>query len=384
MPTMNDPTFFKLPGNLLICLMAEEDDILRETISVSLHNALQAYEVRLAQELPSVTYRDSSFYLADILPILLAASCSYNSIVRLLVIRCLSGMVRFFDPLISYHILTLFVEDNSLEVHKASLEAISKLEQSAVISNFPFFDVMKDTLNCIPTEKLGIRHSCLNFGPYSSYSEPSHYPAMCTDTSKWNALYGSRSLEEGLLDTPKRCAGCNATITKYQGCCHLKSLKCNINTCSLCRKSIAPYSTHVCGNYERHQAEEFRIFCLHMYQVYSSAKKFARDQLHGVHNGSNVQLHPYLILRVNNPLIEQSIYALLACRKFLKHLSVCMYFNHEGINGQNCETGEHPANRIRALCSILQVFTERLGKLTELEDEEETMSYGISGIPLFL
>lgn len=61
-------------------------------------------------------------------------------------IRCLSGMVRFFDPLISYHILTLFVEDNSLEVHKASLEAISKLEQSAVISNFPFFDVMKDTL----------------------------------------------------------------------------------------------------------------------------------------------------------------------------------------------------------------------------------------------
>jgi hypothetical protein len=42
-----------------------------------------------------------------------------------------------------------------------------------------------------------------------------------------------------------------------------------------------------------------------MYQVYSSAKKFARDQLHGVHNGSNVQLHPYLILRVNNPLIEQ-------------------------------------------------------------------------------
>jgi len=146
MPTMNDPTFFKLPGNLLICLMAEEDDILRETISVSLHNALQAYEVRLAQELPSVTYRDSSFYLADILPILLAASCSYNSIVRLLVIRCLSGMVRFFDPLISYHILTLFVEDNSLEVHKASLEAISKLEhwrrgcltlQSAVLAVTP-------------------------------------------------------------------------------------------------------------------------------------------------------------------------------------------------------------------------------------------------------
>jgi hypothetical protein len=32
----------------------------------------------------------------------------------------------------------------------------------------------------------------------------------------------------------------------------------------------------------------------------------------------------------------------------------------------------------------LQVFTERLGKLTELENEEETMSYGISGIPLFL
>jgi hypothetical protein len=87
---------------------------------------------------------------------------------------------------------------------------------------------------------------------------------------------------------------------------------------------------------------------------------------------------------VKNPLIEQSIYALIACRKFLKHLSVRFYFNYEDINGQNCDTGEHPTDRIRALCTILQVFTERLGKLTELENEEETMSYGISGIPLFL
>jgi hypothetical protein len=41
-----------------------------------------------------------------------------------------------------------------------------------------------------------------------------------------------------------------------------------------------------------------------------------------------------------------------------------MYFNHDDVNCQDCETGE-------------------LGKLTELKNEEETMSYGISITPLF-
>jgi hypothetical protein len=124
---------------------------------------------------------------------------------------------------------------------------------------------------------------------------------------------------------------------------------------------------------------------LQMYQVYSSSEMFACDQLHQLHNVSNAPPTPHLILRVKNPIIEQSLYALIACRRFIKHLSVRLYFIHLDRNDQNYETGgRRPMNQIRALHSILQAYVERLGKLTEWENEEETMSYGICGISLFL
>jgi hypothetical protein len=425
-PEPSDLNFFKIPGNLLICLMAEEDEILKEAIVVSLNSVLHAYEARLAQESSSKLCHESNLYLSNMLPIILAASCSYNSFVRLLAVRCVSGMLRFFDQSVSCQILNFLAEDSSLEVSNAVVDGISKLGVLATSPYFPFVasskgDGTSHTLSC--TSHLGTNNStedersklteciqglsssrdcpalscsikmrakashekiercifCQNVGLCSTCGKSSHYPAWCTDISKWNGVYKDCSSEA------RRCAACNATITKTRGCCHVKCTKCNLEACFICHKNISPYSVHVCNVYD-HSRDELRTLYMQMYAANDGAEKFAHDQLKQLHDASGSQLPTPLFFKINNPTqIEQSIYALIACRKFLKYLSVRMYFVHEDGMDQNLSVDdEEPLCQFRKLHSALQVFGERLNRLTEMDNEEETISYGISGIPLYL
>jgi len=91
-PALDDPTFFEIPGNLLICLMAEDDDTLKEIIAASLHSVLHVYEAHLESDLACQTNYKYSLRVADLFPITLSASCSYNSLIRLSTVKSGDGV----------------------------------------------------------------------------------------------------------------------------------------------------------------------------------------------------------------------------------------------------------------------------------------------------
>jgi len=127
-PALDDPTFFEIPGNLLICLMVEDDDTLKEIIAASLHSVLHVYEAHLESDLACQTNYKYSLRVADLFPIILSASCSYNSLIRLSAVKCVSGMIRFFDQHVSAHIFAFLLYDVCSEVATASAVGISQLK----------------------------------------------------------------------------------------------------------------------------------------------------------------------------------------------------------------------------------------------------------------
>jgi len=126
-PETKEMNFFKIPQNLLQCMMAEDDETLKEVIAISLHNVLQSYE-RDFETQSSQAGADLSLRLASFFPILLSASCSYNALVRLSVVKCATGILKFLDQPAAHHFLSFLLKDVDSEVAKASACGLAQLK----------------------------------------------------------------------------------------------------------------------------------------------------------------------------------------------------------------------------------------------------------------
>jgi len=422
-PAPDDPTFYEIPGNLLICLMAEDDNILKEVIAASLHSVLHVYEAHLESDLACQMNYNYSLRVADFFPIVLSASCSYNPLIRLSAVKCVSRMIRFFDQNVSAHIFNFLLDDVCSEVATASAIGISQLKvtplarlghQNNDISEYLSsskddvktqlvsqpFDVNKGKCDyCFQFTSIGhdikcyadpSRQSSLRFFRKLDFPRKVQADSFQKRIAEVIKMYDDWSASTDAICVTKPCPNCNGTVKKKHGFNHVKCMTCGIGFCWICCKRINSFCTtsHTCSKFDPNNEKSW-IFFLQRYKAQDLSESFALNQLDELHDAdSDMRLGENFVTSM-----RQSVHALIHGRQFLKELNIRMYLMHDEASriapwsisegSEQASDNNYEISRLETLESVLQVYTEKLNQLTEIKDEEEIMHYGQMGIPIF-
>jgi ariadne-1 len=204
--------------------------------------------------------------------------------------------------------------------------------------------------------------------------ERPHDPATCDDFLAWKRLKESSRL--WLKNHSKPCPGCQVPIEKNGGCNHVNCSSCHADFCWLCLGLLNEHlESHICNRYNpidsaEDDFERHALFTATRFEAHDNAEDFAFEQLK--------KFQPLKLLEAlwfleeeDLETLKRGLDTLVRARCFLKH----SYIASLGLRNDQEALKKHDKQH-----SCLEMFTERLSQLTEMNLHRLYQEQGVKGL----
>jgi ariadne-1 len=204
--------------------------------------------------------------------------------------------------------------------------------------------------------------------------ERPHHPATCEDYSSWKRLKESSRL--WLKHHSKPCPGCQAPIEKNGGCNHVHCSSCQADFCWLCLGLLnTNLASHNCNRYDPIESaeddfERRALFTATRFEAHDHAEDFAYEQLRRFQPSKLLEAF-WFLEEEDTETYKKGLDILVQARCFLKH----SYIASLGLRNDQAALEKHERQH-----SCLEMFTERLSQLTELNLHRLYLEHGGKGM----
>jgi IBR domain, a half RING-finger domain/Zinc finger, C3HC4 type (RING finger) len=204
--------------------------------------------------------------------------------------------------------------------------------------------------------------------------ERPHDPATCEDYLAWKRL--KESSRFWMKHHSKPCPGCRAPIEKNGGCNHVHCSSCETDFCWLCLGLLNQHlEAHNCNRYDPAESadddfERRALFTATRFEAHDHAEDFAFEQLQSFRPEKLLEAF-WFLEDEDSDVIQRGLETLVQARCFLKH----SYIASLGLRDDQATLEKHETQH-----SCLEMFTERLSQLTEMNLHRLYLEQGQNGL----
>ncbi|KAG7342051.1 IBR/half ring-finger domain containing protein [Nitzschia inconspicua] len=204
--------------------------------------------------------------------------------------------------------------------------------------------------------------------------ERPHDPATCDDFLAWKRL--KESSRFWMKHHSKPCPGCRAPIEKNGGCNHVHCSSCQTDFCWLCLAVLNRHlEPHNCSRYDPAESaeddfERHALFTATRFEAHDQAEEFAFEQSKAFRPEKLLEAFWFLD-EEDCDIMCRGLGVLVQARCFLKH----SYIASLGMRADEVALQKHERQH-----SCLEMFTERLSQLTEMNMHRFYLEQGENGL----